>query len=189
MRRLVLDRSFFIPKDSRKVERDGLAAVVYVVDSTATMQTTAAGFTGKKAKPDFHFRFRDSEQRDRHIEDFFQRVQSAANFKRERAEARRAFSHSLTVGSVLYSTWGYEQTNVDFYQVVELVGAHMVVIRQIEKVSTEHASMQGTCLPRADAFVGEQMRRHVQVGNSVKIASFSSASPHDGRPVGWSSYA
>jgi len=73
--------------------------------------------------------------------------------------------------------------------VVELVGAHMVVIRQIGKYSQEQASMQGTCTPRVDAFDGEPMRRRVQVGNSVRIASFSSASLHDGRPVGWSSYA
>lgn len=41
--------------------------------------------------------------------------------------------HPLDVGSVLYTSWGYDQTNVNFYKVVGLRGKTMVRIVPIEK--------------------------------------------------------
>ena len=40
-------------------------------------------------------------------------------------------SHNINVGDLFYSSWGYEQTNVDFFQVVELVGKSSVRVRQV----------------------------------------------------------
>ena len=37
----------------------------------------------------------------------------------------------FSIGDILYTSWGYEQTNVDFYQVVGLAGKKTVKIRQI----------------------------------------------------------
>ena len=39
--------------------------------------------------------------------------------------------HPLQIGSILYTSWGYEQTNIDFYQVIELIGTSTVVLREI----------------------------------------------------------
>jgi hypothetical protein len=39
--------------------------------------------------------------------------------------------HGVHVGDIFYSVWGYEQTNVDFWQVVELKGKQTAVIREI----------------------------------------------------------
>ena len=38
---------------------------------------------------------------------------------------------TVAVGDVFASSWGYEQTNVDFYQVVALHGRTMVTVRKI----------------------------------------------------------
>ena len=43
-----------------------------------------------------------------------------------------AAPHDLKVGDILYSSWGYDQTNIDFYQVTA-VGVHSVKIREIEQ--------------------------------------------------------
>ena len=37
----------------------------------------------------------------------------------------------VSVGDVFICSWGYEQTNVDFYQVVSLVGESSVRVRQV----------------------------------------------------------
>ena len=39
-------------------------------------------------------------------------------------------AHSLRVGDILAASWGYEQTNVDLYQVVALKGRTMVSVRR-----------------------------------------------------------
>ncbi len=36
----------------------------------------------------------------------------------------------IHVGDIFYTSWGYDQTNIDFYQVVALRGKHTVVVRR-----------------------------------------------------------
>ena len=37
----------------------------------------------------------------------------------------------VTVGDLFYTSWGYEQTNVDFFQVIEIVGSSSVRVREV----------------------------------------------------------
>ena len=39
--------------------------------------------------------------------------------------------HSVKVGDVFYTSCGYEQTNVDFFQVIELRGTSSALVRQV----------------------------------------------------------
>lgn len=45
----------------------------------------------------------------------------------------------VSVGDIFVSVWGYEQTNVSFYQVIETKGKKTVVVRRI-KSEIEYAS-------------------------------------------------
>jgi hypothetical protein len=38
---------------------------------------------------------------------------------------------NVKVGDLFYSSWGYDQTNIDFFQVVALVGSASVRVRQV----------------------------------------------------------
>lgn len=53
----------------------------------------------------------------------------------------------VKVGDIFSASWGYEQTNVDFFQVVELVGALSVRVRQ---VYPERIKEEPTCGMAAD---------------------------------------
>ena len=46
-------------------------------------------------------------------------------------KATAAPAHGVKVGDLFYASWGYEQTNVNFFQVVELVGSSSVRIREV----------------------------------------------------------
>lgn len=39
--------------------------------------------------------------------------------------------YGVKVGDVFYNSWGYEQTNIDFYEVVKLRGKTQIVLRAI----------------------------------------------------------
>lgn len=41
--------------------------------------------------------------------------------------------YGVKIGDVFYDSWGYEQTNIDFYQVVDLKGSTTVVLRPVNK--------------------------------------------------------
>lgn len=95
--------------------------------------------------------------------------------------------HTLQVGDVVNTCWGYEQTNVEFFQVVAVSGA-MVTLRQIAASTTETGFMSGTKVPHPGNFIGEPIRRRASAGNRVKIDGCSGA-PWDGKPQHVSWYA
>lgn len=68
--------------------------------------------------------------------------------------ARRETAHGLSVGDILFSSWGYDQTNVDFYEVVRVPSARSAVVRQIKQETTENSSsMSGVTVPKPGEFV------------------------------------
>jgi len=98
--------------------------------------------------------------------------------------------HNLNVNDVLYSSWGYEQTNVDFYQVIKLVGKTMVEIQEINQIREYESDMSGSCSPRVGSFIdAEPLRKKVTTdGISVRLESYSRASKYDGQPKYFSTY-
>ncbi len=102
--------------------------------------------------------------------------------KAERALARKA-PHTLKIGDILYSSWGYDQTNIDYYQVTKVISDHSVQIRPIASKITDHSSDRTDyVVPVKNAFTGPAETRRVTAGNYIRIASYASASLWDGRP-------
>lgn len=91
------------------------------------------------------------------------------------------------VGDILVSTWGYEQTNADFYEVVGVTGKS-VNIRQLEEKETSEPGnwMFGKSVPVRGVYRGTPSRKLVKVSGTsyyVKINSYASAWLWDGQPV------
>lgn len=168
----------------------------------------AVAFLGKAATPykGNAFRFQRPESRRAFIASAFECARAKAQRKQEEAQrkaAARAAGHALKVGDVLESSWGYEQTNVDYYEVTRLVGAQSVEIRKIAKQSAEDDGfMTGVCVPAVGHYVGEPQRRKVSAHgkrDSVKVSECANAykiEPQEVapgvrvfRPASWSSYA
>lgn len=71
-----------------------------------------------------------------------------------RAEALELVA-STQVGDVFYSSWGYEQTNVDFYQVVSKKGKQTLVFREIKEEQNYTGDMNGLTVPRVNEFLDD----------------------------------
>jgi hypothetical protein len=63
-------------------------------------------------------------------------LQRKADEKKAKQQARANMVNPFKVGDILHRSWGYEQTNNDFYQVVE-AGPRSVMIRKIGKETVE----------------------------------------------------
>ena len=60
--------------------------------------------------------------------------QEAERFRRHdeaQEKAAAAFRESLRVGDILYSSWGWEQTNIDFYQVIAIRGSAVDLLHAV----------------------------------------------------------
>jgi len=131
--------------------------------------------------------YRTADGRAQAIEKFkLSRARHHTRQIQRRQEAKKP--HTLTVGRMLNTCWGYEQTNVDFYEVVAVSGS-MVTLRQVACRTENTSHMSGETMPLPGQFVGEPFKRRVNASNYVKIDSGVSASPWDGRPQYISWYA
>ena len=101
---------------------------------------------------------------------------------------------NLKQGDIFTCRWGYEQTNADFYRVLN-VGKSTVEIVKVESVESVDGprAMTGTAVPDPDTAVGVPMRRKVKNNGCsecfLQMNSYSFAYPWDGKPVRVSSYA
>lgn len=176
-------RADFIPKGAVKVCHRHSDAVCYVYQDTQG-RPCAMGFAGRRQKPDFRFRYSTPARREDAVRQYF----TSCSEREAARKARQDKPRKLEVGHILDAVWGYDQTNVDFYQVTALIGETMVELCKIAGNNTEFTAMdQGRTVPKADAFVGEPFRRRVR-GDRVKIDDVRSASLWNGRPVAWTSY-
>lgn len=101
-------------------------------------------------------------------------------------------------GAVWFSSWGYDQTNVDFYRVAKHAGAWLTLekiakIEHSDDTEDRPATFTGRAVPEEPArVIGKPFRRKLasySSGPFVKIESYSHASPWDGTPKRTSSYA
>lgn len=92
--------------------------------------------------------------------------------------------HGIEVGAIFYSMWGYDQTNVDYYEVTRAT-PKTVTLRKIGQRRVESVTdLSETVEPMPGDYRGEPFRRtvHAYMGGSLVIESFMIARPWDGQP-------
>lgn len=127
--RFRMTREFYVPKNAEQITAADSSAVAYL--STGTNGAFyAVGFSGKRNKPDFNYRFRSEQQAREHIAQHAARVKQSQETAAERHRARfdvRAADH-FAVGDLLYTSWGYDQTNIDFYKIVRVLDKSVEIV-------------------------------------------------------------
>jgi len=188
--RFKITRDFYLSGDEQEIKDDEANAVAYlkVYDGFAI----ALGFGGRRQRPDFNYRFKNEAQARAYVQKYFDGQRETARMKAERRREQREFTTSLVVGDVLYTSWGYDQTNVEWFQVLEVKpSGKTVVIREICTKSVEDTGwMCGYCMPIRDRFVKgrEPMTKRVRKGDAITIDKVRDAYKWDGKRKYWSSY-
>jgi hypothetical protein len=120
-------------------------------------------FVGKAIKPTWFYRFKSVEQRNKEIEQTFARVQSKLDRKaQEKAKKSEAMqNHGVVVGDVFRCSWGYDQTNIDYYEVISITGKTATICR-IGCLSEETGFLQGQSVPQLGAFIGKPKKKLIQ---------------------------
>jgi hypothetical protein len=168
----------YIPENSTLVDAMGTDAAVYTYERNGNL--CAVAFHGKAGKSDWRHRFPNNEQRDKKIASFIDGRKIRAEAMAERRALQKA-PHTMQIGDILYSSWGYDQTNIDYYEVVG-VTKKCVKIRSIESdiFGRDEWGQSGKCRPAPGKFKGQIQNKLVQnVEDRVylKIASYAFAYP------------
>jgi hypothetical protein len=143
-------------------------AVVYMSNEG---KPCAIGFSGKANKPAFHFNFRTEERRAQYVAEFFRGCEERANYRAARRAEKKTFRHTLKKGDILSNCWGYDQTNREYYEVVELVGDTMCVLRELACQVEQNGFLSESVVPVPGRYCehAKPLRRRIQEGDRVNI--------------------
>lgn len=187
-------RPRFIPPGAVKVA-DKLSDAVAYAYTNMRGRPAAVVYFGAQSKPVAHYSFRDPVAREAEVRRLFESRRAAAA-ARSKSRVERTAVNKLVVGDILNTSWGYDQTNVEFFEVVQVAGKH-VVVREIARASESTGHDKGRCVPQSGAYISEPARRLVQWGDSVRIDQCRTAHKWNtqeiagvkiGRPVNWTAY-
>lgn len=153
-----------------KLVGDCFSCVVYLYESNG--RPCAIGYRGRALKPVFNYSYRTVEAREKSVKEWMDRISGSAA---SRNQAKQEQERVLKVGDVLRASWGYEQTNVDFYKVLRLVGTASVEIVEIGCESIATGNMTSRVIPDVSNVIGEPMVRRAK-GNYVRTDSHIHAS-------------
>jgi hypothetical protein len=119
-------------------------------------------YYGAAAKPRANYRFKNQEAAEKWLAEDLQclrdREERKAAEEVERKSARKKTAADFySVGDVFYTSWGYDQTNVEFYQITELK-PRSVIVRQVAENCSDHGQPGGgKTQPRRFEFCGPEI--------------------------------
>lgn len=70
-------------------------------------------------------------------------------------EARKGTTtneEGVHLGDIFYISWGYDQTNIDFFQVVKVSGKHTITLKALDVVASLTSGWSGLTRPIRDSF-------------------------------------
>jgi hypothetical protein len=143
-----LTREFYIAKDGQKVTSNKLpeeSAVCYI-STAASGRVSVQFFIGRQAKPDKYLAYKSRESANTAIEAFFDNLIRVYEYKRQEKERQKLARQTAKaefagmIGSVFVASWGYEQTNVNAYQITARVNNQTV---EVIEIGFEEVESQG----------------------------------------------
>lgn len=161
-----------------------LTIIRYIIDG----KPVAAIFGARGYRPQMHSRFGTSDYMETTIQKYKDYELEAIASKARRAAEGEERAAGIKAGTIFYSSWGYEQTNIDFYVVLERKG-QFVIVQEVGQNREETGFMSGNCTPDVSRKIGEPMRKKISQHATLNMASYSYCSIWDGRPQHYTSYA
>ena len=182
-------RENYVPKDAIKhFHESGIE--VYFFESHGRL--CAVGFAGKQVKPRLYHYYQDADTRIKRVSQWIEaqqkNIEEKKNRKDRKTAEKRAFIDALKPGSILSGSWGYEQTNVEFYIVLAVKGV-IVTLQELGHIETNHYGHGMACdvMPNIDVR-GETITCRVG-SHRIKVNSSISLGLWDGKKQYKSWYA
>jgi len=189
--------SRWVPKGSTELQAPEINAVVYLYDAR-NGNPCAVMYSGTKGKSDSHVEYHTAEARLKAVNEWRKSMAEHLKWKAEH-KAQRNKPHDLPNGTIFLFTWGYDQTNLNFYQVVNST-AHTVNVREIAQKNIPdgsglpkrmpgsiggYGSMSDHRVAVKDEFIGDEIRKKIQFSGDkpyLSMASYGWCGIWDGTP-------
>jgi len=190
---MAMKREWYRPAKDMGAKLETVEAVpgseIYRYDRNG--KPVAMVFGGKRSAPDWWFNFPTEERREEKIAEWIANQVSRAASTKARRKARYE-PHGFKVGDTFYASWGYDQTNVDFYRIVELKGKTMAKVvpvcgKTISSNPPREMIVAGSTVREWDVLLGvnkqdEDKGKWKRLTKDGFSLGHTHASPDDGSP-------
>lgn len=154
-----MDRASYLSREARNLpgttvpNTDIEYWLTPVVASNGMERWTLTLFAGKASKPLVHAMYRTENQAMAEVRQWVTIRTRHAEEKALRSQERRNYVPEVSLGDIYVCSWGYDQTNVDFYQITGIsTTGKSVMVRRIESRVASSSSGQDMVLPVKDRF-------------------------------------
>lgn len=188
MRRLKPTR--FIRPGSIKVA-DKISDAIAYLWSSASGKPGASVYYGKQAYPVSNYYYQSEARRAKAVEDAFKSRQEYLKRKGADRDERKSWVPTYKVGDIFRTCWGYEQTNVEYFEITEIKGKY-AILREIAQERSATGWAQGQCVPMPGQYLeprfetdeGRKPIRRLMQKNGIKIDDVRTAWLVEGEKVG-----
>ncbi|WP_138485076.1 hypothetical protein [Dyadobacter bucti] len=145
-------------------------------------------FRGRSTKPVVNRHFTSLDELNKTYYALVNKAMEAnkINSEREKRQQERN-ARDIQPGSIFYASWGYDQTNIQFYQIIAVKGIK-VIVRELYQDKQYDAIDHGYTSAIKDSFKGDEIV--LRIGKyGLKVDERNRISKWDGKPLYWSSYA
>ena len=161
-----------------------------VLNSVRPFQVKA--WRGKQSKPYDFYGYKTVFEREEYIarqkewEDASQ--QGKADRKATQSKFKKEMAEKIKVGTLLHASWGYDQTQCEYFQVTDRKGMS-VTLREIGGTTVEGSEGFMCCslMPDRDRFISEPFTKRI-TANGIKVHSYAHATPCDDGSKAYSSW-
>lgn len=145
-----------------------------------------AGLNSRRKKKAIRYTsFRSESQRDKEIQHLIKFYGQREEEAKKEREERATFNHGLQEGDFLAASWGYNQTNVDYYQVIKVVTGKTVILRNVDNKIVRSSGSSDYVVPIKNQWArgSKNLKKRVDINGYAKIDSSRSAKKWDGKPM------
>jgi hypothetical protein len=135
-------------------------------------------WVGRSNKPVVNYRVKEASV-GKYLSQLVEKAEADTKLETERATIARLdkaqYRNAYQVGALCYNSWGYDQTNIDFYEVVarSKTGA-TITFRKISKrkvCDTDPREMRQNVSPCPGEYIGEAFKKRVNQFGPYKVCT------------------
>ena len=134
---------------------------------------------GRQSKPYIKYCYKNADERAKSKQYYLDRAKSDFNYKQQRKSVP-----TFEIGDIYVASWGYEQTNVDYYQVINKPSKHFALLQEIAAAEVPGSRGIDCCnvLPVKDKFLSSKPIRRKVTNTGITIDRVRVATKFDGKP-------
>jgi hypothetical protein len=141
-------------------------------------------------RPECNYRFKNEGEACAFTIEQKASIQRRHDQEQERLNKYAKEKEGFKAGEILVSSWGHEQTNIDFYLILERKNDFVLLqeIGQSKSLDTRYGDRGETTADKT-TIIGEPFKKKISKFASVQLASYKYCGLWDGKPEYWSGYA